>query len=128
MTKTRTFPQTVKRFLEPVRPVSLYMKSVAMAVYSNSYVIYSILLLQSITADIESGNEQKFQTELIIFSVVTVVFYIGMFFMRRQDAWTATFHRTIKHAHRIYMDRFIALDNNKTESIGTGRLISIIDK
>ena len=125
---TRTFLQSVKRFLEPVKPVSLYVKSIAMAVMNNAYWIYSIVLLQTITASIESGNESSFRTQLIVFSVLTIVFYSLSFLLRHKEAWPALYFKTIRNAHRVYMERFISLDNNKAERIGTGRIISIIDR
>lgn len=128
MKTPRTFPQIVKRFLEPVKSKSLYAKAIAIGMLYNLYAIYSIYILQAITASIESGEEQKFRIQLIAFSIITVVFYVTVFLARRMEAWPALFHENIKQAHRIYMDHFISLDNNRTEGIGTGRLISIIDK
>lgn len=128
MKTPRTFPQIVKRFLEPVKSKSLYAKAIAVAMLYNLYAIYSIYILQAITASIESAEEQRFRVQLVAFSIVTVVFYVTVFFARKSEAWPALFHENVKQAHKIYMDRFISLDNNKAEGIGTGRLISIIDK
>ena len=91
------------------------------------YPLISIHFLTVLVQDIEGWFFEDFKSHLIMYGIFFWVFHIFVFLIR--DRWRPELWPEYKkQMHYKYMKEFIYLDNVWVESIGTWRMISIIEK
>lgn len=121
----RRFWETVKRFFSPAKANKTYFFQLLFtSLIQWSTPIINIILLEKIVHTIEIWDHKTFLTLLIIFFGVMVLLY-GSIFVLRYWQWNS--HRvTKKRLEKMYISKFILLDNNRAETIGTWNMIATI--
>lgn len=71
-------------------------------------------------------NYHIFTQTVILFTLYNVV-YFTLKYLTRHWGWPAT-HPLRRTIHEKYVSWFFTLDNNYVEKIGTGRMISMLEK
>lgn len=116
------------KFFEPAfAERKIAIKAMIPAVISSTIWIISVYLLKEITNEIWDWWNQKINILLIIFIISILVFYISIVITKN---WT---HVTIwpkfrNVLYKKYINKYIFLDNNESEKIGTWKMIAMIEK
>ncbi len=120
--------KTIKRFLYPiVLDPWLYVRGFFMYAIWPINPIAHILFLQKITYALEIWNKQLFNNTLLYYIIFITIYEILNYSFRNWGRVEIA-EKTQQNIHSYYIKKFIKLDNNKIESIWSGRLISIIEK
>ena len=116
-----------REFFFPVAKIPwLYAKHAWFGLFIAIESWLAVLLLKQIVQWIESWNYQLFVHAIVILATMKVV---GMVMRRRHrqyDRKALTWSR--RHIYKKYFPEFIRFDSNETETLGTGRIQSIIIK
>lgn len=119
--------QTIKRFFEPALVCKFRIFQVALqAAIWVSYPIAWILTMKFITKAALDQSYHIFTQTVIWFTIYNVVYFI-LKYLTRHWGWPAT-HPLRRTIHEKYVSWFFTLDNNYVEKIGTGRMISMLEK
>jgi len=116
------------KFFEPAfAEKKIAIKAMIPAVISSTIGIISVYLLKEITNKIWEWWNNSINILLIIFIISVLFFYISIVITKN---WT---HVTIwpkfrNVLYKKYINKYIFLDNNESEKIGTGKMIAMIDK
>lgn len=116
------------KFFEPAfLEKKIALKAMVPAIISSTIWIISVYLLKEITNEIWDWWNQKINILLIIFIISILVFYISIVITKN---WT---HVTIwpkfrNVLYKKYINKYIFLDNNESEKIGTWKMIAMIEK
>ncbi len=124
----RPLSEIIPRFFEPILLNKWYLvRWITIAILLWFFWIFNVYMLKEITKSIELWNKIVFENLFISYVIILVIYYILNFVMR--DWWWAeTYYQNVKNIHRIYVKKFISLDNNAVENIWTGKMISLIDR
>ncbi|MDD2486854.1 MAG: ABC transporter ATP-binding protein [Candidatus Gracilibacteria bacterium] len=114
--KTLLYPLTFRK-----KDFSIYMIA---NLYDGFQSVFLVQVLAFIVGAIQSKNLQDFYFWIGVFILVEVFSIIFIFIGNRYFA--KTFYGMMDALRGIYLEKYINLDNNKVESIGTGRFNSII--
>ncbi|MFA7285105.1 MAG: ABC transporter ATP-binding protein, partial [Candidatus Absconditabacterales bacterium] len=118
----------LKRFFEPIsKDRWLYVRAILSALYVFGFELATVLLLQSLTAQIQQGDVETLWHYLIIFVVAVGIFTIGKWFTR-DYTWVTIGAVVDNCAHGDYIKKLIEADSTAVEKIGTGRLIAIMNQ
>lgn len=117
---------TAKRFLEPIKyRKAEYLKQVIQAfLFWVNWVIH-VLFLELIVRILESWIRQDFYNMLIVYFSYVIIFEI-VYFTIRKWWWVNTMPYTISDNFVDYLKKYIHLDNNTIEKIGTGKMVGIL--
>lgn len=124
----RTFLEIVKKFLWPAfyyKKLSIRSLVRASWMWINPFIhIYFTTQLIQI---IESNNIDYFYS-LFIWYVLYLIIYEMISWIMHSWWWFQTVTSYIEYLTKVYMKKYISLDNNFTEKIGTGKTIAIVEK
>lgn len=124
--KERTYIETIKRFLEPIKKTPL--------VYIRSFLIFSfrwidwvihILFLEKIVFFLENNDKEWF-IKILFFYLVFFVVYNFIYFFTKNYWWTEAKAQLIINLHDDYIKKLVKLDNNSIETHWVGKMIAII--
>ena len=126
--KERTFLEITKRFFEPMKqsiPISIR----AILTYSLWGInpIIHIVFIQLLTSNIEWNNYDMF-IKIVSFYWIYIVLYEVIEFSVRRWWWVESVNSFRIFIHSIYVKRYISLESNTMEGIGTWKMIALIDK
>lgn len=121
-----TFLQKAKQFLAPLKQSPKYLtlsciKFIFWAIYSLAIVI----LIKNTSHALELKNYDMFHENVIYFSYFVVVYFIANYLGRRWE-WPRLYYIIEEYIADTYVKKMLLIDNNYIESIGTGKLISIM--
>ncbi|MCD5375462.1 ABC transporter ATP-binding protein/permease [Candidatus Gracilibacteria bacterium] len=86
-----------------------------------------IFFIQKIITILEAGNQQEFK-EYLFYYLLYVIFYEIVSALTHNWGWFSADPEYRKHLGNKYIGKYIKLDSNVIERVGTGKSISIIDK
>ncbi len=125
--KRYTTAEQLKKFCHPF--FLLKKKAFLMSLQVSSRPLYSIittLFLAKIVSYIENPNKELFFSYIVAYIIFVFLYQIYNASMRNRFAsfqWAF-----IKMQYNTYKEKYIKLDSNKTELVGTGKMLSIIEK
>ncbi|MDD2566115.1 MAG: ABC transporter ATP-binding protein [Candidatus Gracilibacteria bacterium] len=119
-----------EKFKILINPIKYVKKDLAISLIGELYdgfqSIIQIQILAFIITAVQSKNLNDFYHGVWIFIGIEIVAYFFMFIAPRY--FVRAFYKMGHMLNTIYLAKFINLDNNKIESLGTGRAFSIITK
>jgi len=124
----RTFFEILKKFFKPVFSMKkLSLKWLVPAVWISIIWIIIVFLLKDITNIISEWSKEEIINLLYVFILFIILNYFLMFFTKN---WTHVSMWPLyrKYMYKIYLDKYLHLDNNESEKLWTGKLIALIDK
>ncbi|MBC7498520.1 ABC transporter ATP-binding protein [Candidatus Gracilibacteria bacterium] len=89
------------------------------------YAIGSVLIMKFALKAMEGNNIEQYNLNIIASIVLIVMYFIITWFLRNTD-WPGLFHDLERWIYHRYIPIIVQLDNNYLESIGTGKMISIL--
>ncbi|EKE27406.1 MAG: mtultidrug ABC transporter permease/ATPase [uncultured bacterium (gcode 4)] len=123
----KQFLKDTKRFLAPALIDRwMFVRSVFIYLVIYGYTYFNIYIIREITSRIESWDMEWFRITLFVF-IASVIWFFLINFFARNWWWAEMQFSFMKQIHRIYMSKFIELDNNRIENIWTGKMIAIIN-
>ena len=121
-----TFFQKTKKFLYPLLQSKKYLfLSCAKFIFWAFYSIVIVLLIKNTTEAITEGNLTHFHNSVIYFSIF-IVMYFFVNYIGREWEWPKLYYVTEQYISDTYVRKLMAIDNNYIESIGSGKLVSIM--
>jgi len=126
--KQNTFLQQAKRFFEPFRhDWTIYCVSCFTYFISAFNLAVYILFIEAVIWTLESWEQERFYSMMSFF----ILYYICYFILKvllRKKWWPAHSATARKYIQNKYIPKFIRLENNEIERLGTWKIIAIIDK
>ncbi len=119
---------TIKRFFYPIiLDPWLYVKGFCIYGIWPLNPIANVIFLEKITFALETWNKELFKTTIIYYIIFFLVYSIFNFSFRNR--WRVEMaEKTQKNIHRHYINKLIKLNNNRSETLWTGMLISTVEK
>lgn len=122
------FLKDTKRLFEPALINKwLFIRWLFMYSIIWGYAYFNVFVIKRIVWEIENWTINSYRV-FFWFFVVSVSLIAVIKFIIRDYWWAELHHYLMKQIHRIYMPKFIELDNNIVENIGTGKMIAILNK
>lgn len=122
-----TLRQTVKRFFEPVSFVKKdYLLTLAMVVMWPFYGIITTLSFSGLVAAIQDDDKTMFGTILIGYICFALLYQLWNYLLSASAP--KMLYGLFQYLDMMYFKKYITIDNNKSEMLGTGKMLSIIDK
>lgn len=122
-----SFRQIVKRFFEPAMEIrKLYFSAVAHVMVRPLYGIVTTLVLSRAAHFLQMNDKQAFFNTIIAYAVFAVCYQIYNFCMKHFGV--KAMRAILNNLWSKYLKKFVRLDSNTAESIGTGKMYSVIDK
>jgi len=119
--------QYIKRFFEPVQVArKRFFLSLLGALAGALYSTYTVFTLEQIAKSLEAVDTHRFRFRIIIFTGITLVRFIIRLTYKKvilsftRDIWV--------YLDTTYLKKYLYANNNQTEQLGTGRMISITQK
>lgn len=120
------FFQKAKKFLYPLLQSKKYLfLSCAKFIFWAFYSIVIVLLIKNTTEAITEGNLTHFHNSVIYFSIFIVIYFF-VNYIGREWEWPKLYYVTEQYISDTYVRKLMAIDNNYIESIGSGKLVSIM--
>ncbi len=118
----------IKRFLYPITlDPWLYVRGFCMYGIWPLNPIVNVIFLEKVTYSLEIWDKVLFKNIMIYYLIFFAVFNLLNWSFRKW--WRVELaEKTQENIHRHYVKKFIKLNNNKTETLWTGMLISTIEK
>lgn len=121
-----TILSKARKFLTPLFQSKKYLilscgKFVFWAIYS----IVSVILIKNTSHAIETKNYELFHLNVLYFCGFVVIYFIANYYWRRWE-WPRLHYVVEEYISNSYVQKMMLIDNNYLESIGTGKLISIM--
>ncbi len=126
MHKERSFFENLKRFIEPIklRP-KIYIKYFFVAFWWWINGIFHVLFLERITFYLQNADNDWFNN-ILKYYIAFIIIYELINFSVKKWWWVETIPIWIADMYKKYLDKYVVLDNNKIETIGTGKMIGIV--
>ncbi len=122
-----SFLRGVKRFFAPAWDIrKLYWLAVAHVSVWPLYGIVTTLVLSRAAHFLQTGDQRAFFNTIIAYAIFAVCYQLYNFAMKH--FWVKTMWTLFNNLWRKYLGKFIRLDSNAAESIGTWKMFAIIDK
>lgn len=123
-----SFWSLVRRFFGPLKNnPRLYAMACIPYTIRTITPLVTVLLMRYITNAIEQGDRQQFIFLLCLF-VGSVFFLQGTKLLTRNIGRIDMESRGEKDIYPSYIEKFLTLDNTYTEKMGTGKLVSIMER
>ena len=120
----------MNKFLAIIRPLKYVKKDFAINLTAEVYdwlqSVFMVQVLATIVAAVQIKDVELFWRWIIIFIITEILSYIFMFIWPR--FFVKAYYRFGHVLNSIYLAKYIKLDNNRIESLGTWRSFSIITK
>lgn len=114
------------RFLEPVfKTKFVYFRGFFIIFFQWLNFVAHIFFIQHLTSALEKTDKILFE-KIIYFYIAYIIIYEIFYNFSIRYTWPLIYEQTVKNIQENYIKDFIKLDNNKTESIWTWKLIAII--
>lgn len=124
----QTFLEKTKRFFSPFWDNSiLYLIACFTYFVSALNIAVYILFVEGIIGTLESWNQDRFYMMMFYFIIYYSV-YITLKVSMRKMWWPSHSTTARKFVQRIYIPKFVRLDNNYIEKLWTWKIIAIVDK
>ena len=116
----------VKRFLAPILESPLfYLRSFGVfMIWWLNWVVH-VLFIERLTHYLDIGNKTEFNNILLYYVIFLVIYEIA-FLTTWKYSWPQIYNKTIINIQRVYINKFIKLDNNTIEWIWTWKMVAII--
>lgn len=119
--------QTINRFFEPVYTKKRYYIHYLFTVLARPfYGIITTLFLAKAVGYIQNPDKDAFFLIVGIYAIFTVLYQIYNYFGKNSGGWFI--RESFKNIYPKYFSRFIKMDGNSFEKVGTGKMSSIITK
>ncbi len=116
----------LKRFLAPIKESPwIFGRSFLIFASWEIGAIIHVLMLQELTNALETANHNFFTQLIMAYGIFLIVSFLFLFAIEKYS-WPYLHNTAFVDIHKKYLKKFIRLDNNKTESVGTGKLVSMI--
>lgn len=117
---------TFTRFFEPVLKTKfIFFRGFIFILIQGLNLVAHVFFIQIITSSLENHN-QEFFWKIIFGYIAYVLVYEIFYFLSIRYTWPVFYNQSILNIQGEYFQKFIKLNNNTTETIGTGKLISIM--
>lgn len=114
------------RFLEPVfKTKFVYLRGFFIIFFQWLNLVAHIFFIQHLTSALEKTDKILFE-KIIYFYIAYIIIYEIFYNFSIKYTWPLFYNQTIRNVQENYIQDFIKLDNNKTESIWTWKLIAIM--
>jgi len=125
--KKRKFWKDIRLFFEPIKFFKKeYLQVTFQKFFDSLFVIWSVWFLEQSINAIENGNVVIFKKYLLIY-VLSIIIFHPITYLIRYRTWNF-YPETKKFLDKKYIWKFLIMDNNEAEWIGTGRIIAIVEK
>lgn len=123
-----TWRQIIVRFLEPVKKEPyLWLKAWCQYLLFAIWGLISAFFLKLISQSIEWHDLQLMYKQIVYFVICAAIYYILRIYTKdRGRAVIRT--KFVSTIYQTYIPKFIMLENTYVDKLGTGRMISIIQK
>ncbi len=122
-----TTRQTIKRFLEPAQMMWWStVRAIIRNIFVNIQSPINAFFIWLLWASIESWNSSK-SFDLLIIYWCTLGFIHILLEISKERWWPQTFYQQIRWIQNIYLKKYTQTDGNYLDSIGTGKIISIMN-
>ncbi len=123
----RSFWSDMKKFFEPVKAYKRsYLRLIAWVSIRPLWSIVTTLMLAKAVWYLQANNSTWFFHIILGYTIFVVVYQIYNFFLR--NAWQRLSWDFYYHLWKKYLTAYVKLESNSTETIGTGKMLSIMDK
>lgn len=121
-----TFFEKAKRFLDPLLQNKLFaiLSAFKYGIWAIDVLVGVYIIRFALTAT-QNKDTILLEKYTYFFIGFLCVYLIFSFFIRKTD-WPYFYHDLERTLYRKYIPKIIQLDNNYLESVGTGRLTSIV--
>lgn len=121
--KKDSFGNMAATFFGPVKDTKKsFFQVVFASIIGGITPIVSIGILEKIVSSVETGNMEQFYWYVAAFFVIVIALY-GCVYMLRY--WSLNYYpETRKWLEKKYITKYLLLNNNTAETIGTGRLLA----
>lgn len=122
-----TTKEKIALFLSPLRSIPWTVTAVLIySLFTGFYMTFLVYIIGGVTQAIDQQDMHRIKILLGIMIVMIVIHFLTKIFYR------PTNFRIIRditiYLDRIYLHKFMVADNNQVEKLGTGRMISIMQK
>lgn len=122
----KIFMKNFKRFFEPISETKhIYFLGFIFILIQGFNLVAHIFFIQILTSSLENAN-QEFFWKIIFAYIAYILIYEIFYFITIKHTWPIFYNQSILNIQGKYFKKFIQLNNNTTETIGTGKLISIM--
>lgn len=122
----RTLLQKTIKFLWIIKyRKKQYIKFFAQACFRGVYVIISVVFIEKFTYFISINDIEAFNELLYIYWGI-IVTYESLWYLTRKWWWVETLPQSQADLQKIFLDKYIRLNNTYVEKVGTWKLIWII--
>jgi len=119
--------QKVRLFFSPLRTnpwwVFFLIVYIVFFAFFNTYIV---VIIQKITEAIEWQNIELFRMQSLLLLWLFIINYFTKVFYKPRNFWLI--RDFTQYLDSLYLEKFLQSNNNETEKIGTGRMISIIQQ
>lgn len=121
-----TFFEKSARFLEPLLhdKKHLFLSCLKFTLWA-FYSILIVMVIKETTEAIVQNNREQFTHVVRLYILLVIAFFIINYIGRKWE-WPILYYSTEKYIADTYVRKMMLLDPNYTESLGTGRLVSIM--
>lgn len=120
------FKQKFLRFSNPIKDNKKEsVKTIFFAIFSSLYGILNVYFIQYFVEYVQSNEFEKIKI-LLSWYLFFNVFYFAFGYFIRKWSYADIYYWAMTKLQDQYMMKFNTLDNTKIESIGTGKIISIL--
>lgn len=118
----------IRRFLYPVfkNPIPSVKTFIHMLGFWTTGVIFTVFM-QKIVKSLDLNDIDLFYDYILIFWIIFII-QQSLVIVLRSYWWTAITSTARKDLYEVYMKKYIEIDNNFIETVGTGKAIAIISK
>lgn len=122
------FWQKIKRFFEPCRifPFVSFMR-IFTTLNTTCFTLFLAYFLKEIVHELETGDISGFHHTLVYSSIIMLSFQI-LGFIFRNYYWVEQQYIWEPFIYKKNLEKFIKLEQEKIEALGTGRILSILQK
>jgi|GEM_PF-3682030 len=121
-----TFFQKTKKFLSPLLQSKLYLfLALAKFCFWAFYSIAVVILLKN-TMEAISLKSEYLYTQYVYEFIGFIIVYFIVNYLGRKWEWPKLYYITEKYISDTYVRKLMYLDTNYIESLGTGKLVSIM--
>ncbi|MFK7779607.1 MAG: ABC transporter ATP-binding protein [Candidatus Gracilibacteria bacterium] len=118
----------IKRFFEPALYNKIVLfRAIISGLVQTLYAVINIYFIQKIIDLIEKDLQNQILNITIYFFIFNIIYFIFSFISRKWS-WADIYYSNIKTLNKLYMSKFNTLDNTSIETVGTGKIISILSK
>jgi len=121
-------PQIIQKFFSPIKQRKIeYLQLCFQSILIWINSIIHVLFLERIVFYLDANIPSKFYWILKVYLGYIITFEV-IHFLIRKWGWMNTMPYSIADLYNEYLWKYIRLDNNKIELVGTGKMIAIVSE